>query len=504
MSVSFQVPHLCYIAKLPVETLSEIFMLAVHGSFKQRETYEIAPQSVTMPDVLALVNRHWRRVALSDTSLWSTLVVDLHKMICNKTGVGWTWLTTMIRRSGRSSVDIIIKAQQGAASGWRRKYWDFTPTMGRYADCMPAVFNLLFQEMYRWRSLDIVSDTWMPLCSALYLLNERRTEGSGALRLESIKLTRTNDALSSFWHFRPRFIQTVEGIPFAALMGANLQDVPAQSPHLPKLRNIFLYGVHLNWTAFHLATLLSATPTQSLTPTRHCIQSLELSHHSGEVRPTLDEFLGILKACPRLRHLVLRASGPLRGRPSYQVSLPLLQRLHYEFPRVGDPAELFSGFYAPNLIELFIGESFIQKKFTYEDDDEDGPANSLLRYCATHHPFPKLQELSLNKVNAPVEAFSLFMASVPTLRHLSLLGTSNQALRALAPIKDPLTGFGVPCPDLESIKIFPKRRRFDLVDVLRERSKCALRFAEWQCCDLMSDGFMFSFEDNKNQIVSGE
>ncbi|KAG1844988.1 hypothetical protein F4604DRAFT_1937226 [Suillus subluteus] len=419
-----------------------------------------------MPDVLALVNRHWRRVALSDTSLWSTLVVDLHKMICNKTGVGWTWLTTMIRRSGRSSVDIIIKAQQGAASGWRRKYWDFTPTMGRYADCMPAVFNLLFQEMYRWRSLDIDGGLW-----------------SSSPRVYK---THKNQR-------RPFFI-----LAFPSEMS------PAQSPHLPKLRNIFLYGVHLNWTAFHLATLLSATPTQSLTPTRHCIQSLELSHHSGEVRPTLDEFLGILKACPRLRHLVLRASGPLRGRPSYQVSLPLLQRLHYEFPRVGDPAELFSGFYAPNLIELFIGESFIQKKFTYEDDDEDGPANSLLRYCATHHPFPKLQELSLNKVNAPVEAFSLFMASVPTLRHLSLLGTSNQALRALAPIKDPLTGFGVPCPDLESIKIFPKWRRFDLVDVLRERSKCALRFTEWQCCDLMSDGFMFSFEDNKSQIVSGE
>jgi hypothetical protein len=118
MSVSDQVPHPCFIAKLPAETLSHIFMLAVHGSLKQRETYEIAPQSVTMPDVLALVNRHWKSVALSDTRLWSTLVIDLHKMICNKTGVGWRWLTTMIRRSGKSSVDIIIKAQQGAASGY--------------------------------------------------------------------------------------------------------------------------------------------------------------------------------------------------------------------------------------------------------------------------------------------------------------------------------------------------------------------------------------------------
>jgi hypothetical protein len=288
-------------------------------------------------------------------------------------------------------------------------------------------------------------------------------------------------------------------------MCANLQDVPAQSPHLPKLRNIVLYGVHLNWTAFHLSTLLGsgATPTKSLTPPKHFIQSLELSHHSGEVRPTLDDFFGILEACPQLRRLVLRASGPLPGRPSYQISLPLLQQLHYEFPLVGDPNELFSGFYAPNLIKLSIGvKSFAQKKITYdeegededEDEDEEGPANSLLRYCAAHHPFPKLQELSLNGVNAPVEAFSLFMTSVPTLLHLSLLGTTRQALLALVPTQEPLTVSSVPCPDLESIRIFPKRRKFDVVNVLRERSKHALRFSEWHCSDLMSAGFMYSIK----------
>ncbi|KAG2344891.1 hypothetical protein BDR05DRAFT_998896 [Suillus weaverae] len=268
-------------------------------------------------------------------------------------------------------------------------------------------------------------------------------------------------------------------------MGANLQDVTAQTPHLPKLHNISLYGVHLNWMAFHLSTLL------------------KLSQHSGEVRPSFDEFLGILKACPYLQHLVIRASGPLPGRPSYLVSLPLLQQLHYEFPLVGDPAELFSGLHAPNLIKLSIGKSFTCKKLMYDEDDEDdededSPTNSLLRYCATHHPFPKLQELSLNRVTAPVEAFSLFMASIPSLLHLLLLGTPK-ALQALTPIQDPLSGSGVPCLILESIQIFPKTRWFDLVDVLREWYKYALRFAEWQCREVMSDGFMVSFEDDKSR-----
>jgi hypothetical protein len=55
-----------------------------------------------------------------------------------------------------------------------------------------------------------------------------------------------------------------------------------------------------------------------------------------------------------------------------------------------------------------------------EDDDEDGPANGLPRFCASRHPFPSLQELSLNRVTAPVEAFRLFMSVFPlhTLRTL--------------------------------------------------------------------------------------
>jgi len=48
-----------------------------------------------------------------------------------------------------------------------------------------------------------------------------------------------------------------------------------------------------------------------------------------------------------------------------------------------------------------------------EHDDEDSPANGLPRFCASHHPFLSLQELLLNRVTAPVEAFHLFMTVFP-------------------------------------------------------------------------------------------
>ncbi|KAG2336310.1 hypothetical protein BDR05DRAFT_1005971 [Suillus weaverae] len=374
--------------------------------------------------------------------------------------------------------------------------------MSRYADCMPVIFNLLFHEMYRWRSLEIISDTWMPIRSALQLLNECRTEGSGALRLESIKLKRTNDYLSRFWLFCPRIMKMVEGTMFGALIGATHQDVPAQSSPLPKLRNVALYGVHLDWTNF-LRYTLGATPNRSPTVS-HSIQSLELSHHSGEVRPTANEFSAILEACPHLQNLVLRVSGPQDGLLR-QVSLPLLQQLHYGYSCVGDDVRVLSAFHAPNLIKLCL-EGRNLSGTTYsptQDDGEDDIADSLLKYCATHLPFPKLQELSLYNVNAPVNTFTLLVATIPTLRHLLLHRTPN-ALPALSPVQKSLAGTSMPCPALKSIQIFPNSHKDNLIVTLNERSKSSSRFVEWQCEEML-EGVVFTLEDmsHRNQIGCG-
>jgi hypothetical protein len=255
----------------------------------------------------------------------------------------------------------------------------------------------------------------MPIHSALQLLNERRTDGSSALRLESIKLKRTNDYLSRFWLFCPSIMKTVEGTMFAALLGPTSQDVPAQSPPLPKLRNIALYGVHLNWTNF-LHYTLGAIPNRSPTAS-HSIQSLELSHHSGEVRPTSDEFSGILEACPCLQNLVLRISGLVAGL-SRQVSLPLLKRLHYGYSCVGDDIGLFSRLHAPNLITLSLEARRLSTTYSPTQDDGEDDIDRLLKYCATHFLFPKLQTLSLYNVNAAVNTFALLMDATPTLHVL--------------------------------------------------------------------------------------
>jgi hypothetical protein len=339
----------------------------------------------------------------------------------------------------------------------------------------------------------------MPIHSALQLLN---TEGSGALHLESIKLKRTNDYLSRFWFFKMverTMFGAVGGTMFGALIGATGQDVPAQSTPslpLPKLRNIALYGVHLNWTNF-LRHTLGAIPNQS-PPVSHSIQSLELSHLSGEVRPSSDEFSAILEACPGLQNLVLNISGPVAGL-SHQVSLLLLQQFYYGYRCVGDHVGLFSGLHAPNLIKLSLeGPKLSRTTYfpTPEDDGEDDETNSLLKYCATHLLFPKLQELSLYNVDAPVNTFTLLMTTIPTLLHLLLYRTPN-AVPALSPIQKSFAGASMPCPALQSIHIFPNLHKDSILLVLKERSTSASRFAEWQCEEML-EGVIFTLENNRN------
>lgn len=495
----------CHINVLPVEILSYIFTLATHHTIstdidpKRRYEVPFSPESVTMPTVLASVHRHWRHIALSTSTLWSSLSMSLEQVVRCKVGsdaaderayttfLDVQRLAAHIARSRNSPVDILIDT--------RDPEWDFeeeeecsshnAATFFQYATFIPQILDLLFPQMYRWRSLTILSDTWAPLRVALERLSvPTLIKGSGAPCLETLILMRCNEFLGHSDVFSPRTQHVFDGIPFAALTGAPHHDLSAQSHPLPKLRNLTLVGVHLNWTHLSRYTL-GVAPNEPLSHVFSCIQSLELSQHCREVRPTVDEFTGILKACPLLRKLVIRVSGPKfdAGVPCSDrpVSLPLLEEIHLGYTNVEDAAMLLSHIHAPNLISLSIEDT---NHIASPDIEDSGP---LLTYLATgfldlcdisaeaglNHglctyylatskdsvaktPFPHLERLSLNGVAACLIPFSLLMAVIPKLRHLSLSRTPN-ALLALLPIQTPFADActrTIPCRALESIEIF--------------------------------------------------
>lgn len=525
--MNYQIHHPCHINVLPVEILSYIFTLATHDTvstnndYKRRYEVPFTHDSVTMPTVLASVHRHWRNIALSTSTLWSSLVMSLGQVVRVKVGsdahderayttfLDVQRLAAHIARSRNSSVDILIDT--------RDPEWDFEDdgeecsthdeTCFPYATYIPQILDLLFPQMYRWRSLTILSDTWAPLRVALERLSvPTLTKGSGAPRLETLMLMRCNEFLGHSDAFSPRTQHIFDGIPFAALTGAPLHDLSAQSDPLPKLQNLTLVGVHLNWTHFSRYTL-GAALNKPLSHVSGCIQSLELSQHCREVRPTFDEFTGILKACPLLRKLVIRVSGPRFDagvqHSDHSVSLPLLEEIHLGYTNVEDAVMIFSHIDAPNLITLSIEDA---NHIVIPNDEDSGP---LLAYLATgfldlcdvsterglNHgpysyysatskdsvtktvkaPFPHLERLSLDSVIACMIPFSLLMAAIPKLRHLSLCRTPN-ALAALLPIQTPFADActrTIPCRALESIEMFcaEEQSKHVLDFVLREREQ---------------------------------
>ncbi|KAG2045619.1 hypothetical protein BDR06DRAFT_1015466 [Suillus hirtellus] len=430
-----------------------------------------------MPTVLASVNTEWRRVAISTSSLWTTLSIDLETLIRPHPGEmifsfhdkPFRQLSDFMRWSGLCPLDILIDARDPASHELIRCFSPpSTETSKLYADCMPTVFLMLLRQMHRWRSLEVVSDTLEPLCSALRVLSGRTAtrDGSGAPCLEFLKLKRMND------YHRAHLLQflpplELDSLPFSALTGTSDQDVaeqhqsgasdqdilmqiPAPFHPLPKLRHVDIFSVLLNWAGF-FRTLGAG----------HCIQSLELSHHDFKLRSTFDLFEAILKACPLLRRLVIRDSGPVLHRPFQHhdaISLPVLEEFHFGYTNTLCMDMLLSRLDAPNLISLSIEDVAT----LYPLPGSSGmDTEFLVDYCATGFskhpsavarsspPFPKLQRLSLRMVFASINAFRPLVTK-PKLHHLSLIDTPS-ALAALILEVDSTT----PRPVLQSIQVCP-------------------------------------------------
>lgn len=115
--MDYQVLPRCHINSLPTELLSYIFTSATHDCDLE-EGHAFSPESVTLPAVLASVSSHWRDVARSIPTLWSTLIIDLQALIQLHPDNTFTFhqppfdqLLDFITLSKQSSLDILIDAR---------------------------------------------------------------------------------------------------------------------------------------------------------------------------------------------------------------------------------------------------------------------------------------------------------------------------------------------------------------------------------------------------------
>ncbi|RXW17344.1 hypothetical protein EST38_g8503 [Candolleomyces aberdarensis] len=387
---------------LPVELLSYIFTLGTHATAEPQPSGECgndpegAPafttENVKMPLVLASVSRYWRRVALNTPSLWTSFCItlemvhpsqDQHPSSSSSTPsslLDTRHITSYLALSRHYPIDILIDA--------RDQDWDFleeevTPDPQSYrppfsVTHIQTVLSLFLPHLSRWRSLNILTDTWKPMQAAMQLINPAILQ-HGAPQLESLTLMRCNDFISFSPEFEPKSLKSPA---FLSSPTSQPHSSPAASRSiLPRLRYLSLRGVHVDWTSLGAALSFSKTG----------LYSLELCSHCSDVRPSLFELHNLLSCSPRLRRLVISGSGPsfpdhiipdegavdIVQHEFEGVLLPNLGSLTVGYRSALEGQTVLQLVSAPNLKSLVLEEA------TYPADPEVIDAGSLLTYLGT-------------------------------------------------------------------------------------------------------------------------
>ena len=251
-------PQSAPITKLPVEILIEIFK-------SYAKTYpEVRNERVVD---LCLVSKHWNAVAHNTPHLWTKInlcfpFADDHLDAARK----------RIHASKLKKIDIFInfcnsergfseliddedEADQLAQSIWVYK-----------------ILTLLRGTEERWESIDVVSRTWFPLHKLM-----EGFESTYLPSLKSISMERDNSYYGrSNASFRP-----------LRLIGP--MTLFGRGASLPKLRDLSLTGVHIDW--------------DDASAVYRNLRKLELKNLAFNVAPSFEQFAEILSSSPRLEHL---------------------------------------------------------------------------------------------------------------------------------------------------------------------------------------------------------
>lgn len=318
---------------------------------------------------------------------------------------------------------------------------------------MHHVLNILLPHVRRFRSLAILTDRWAPMQTALDCLSMEISAfvsapsplPSSLPMLETLVLMRCNEFVSYHSEFSPADRKDPTYLPFSAL----LHNPDSAGPVLPGLKKLQLSGVHMHWPSLPLLLHQQHSP----------LETLDLSYHCSEVRPSERDFRALLERCPKLRTLNVRVSGPKSPDSAYScrtapeedaLSMPALETVILGYDDPYTAATMLDMLDAPNVRHLMLEDS------SCPGHEDRSDATPLLQACTVSSvrarlgmpPFPRVAALSLHRVDASAETFEALYGALPALRSLSvsqmfLLG--GKALRpdvelSFEPLVLPTTG----------------------------------------------------------------
>ncbi|KAK7461273.1 hypothetical protein VKT23_008449 [Stygiomarasmius scandens] len=360
------------IQRLTDEILSYIFLFASQSDENRYDS------STIMPLTISHTASRWRRVAQSTGTLWTNVVIT--NLSCASIQRIHTWLF----RSKKYPLRILLD--------FRDDVWDWEGRHQFTAQHMKILLPLLTPHVERWKSFDLITDTWEPIHTFLSMTRKV----SSAPMLEYLMLSRCN----AYFARRGQSFQPADLKVHIPLFGG---------VSLPKLREISFVGVHVNWAQSSLCNL----------------RKLEFKFHAYEVMPSLQEFTKILSLCPNLDTLSILGWGP---------------RLDNYNPEVGFSAsDDDSDKLTPSLSELkstIVLENLVNFSYGFVDVPYGLHLLSLFR-------LPSLRRFNLEDVSTSVDSHGLGPGDAsPILDWLASSDSSN--LRASVDATDSIDDLGQP------------------------------------------------------------
>ncbi|TFK33159.1 hypothetical protein BDQ12DRAFT_658357, partial [Crucibulum laeve] len=207
------------IERLPNELLVSIFQMVVQGKHNRCH-------ATFSPLTVSHVCCRWRHLALITGSLWTSLTLTYPASAPQLSRTA-TWLY----RSRSYPLDIFLD--------FRDPFWDWQELSHSFGwQEMEGIMRILLVHVQRWRSFELLVDTWSPIFTFLWYT--RRVQS--APLLETLSLSRCNAYLASKGQiFQPAALR--QPMP---LFGGLLFD---------RLQDVFLVGVHLDWSNSSLRNL---------------------------------------------------------------------------------------------------------------------------------------------------------------------------------------------------------------------------------------------------------
>jgi hypothetical protein len=361
------------INELPTEILANIFRYVVWSSPKPNV-------GVKLRLWITWVCRHWRRIAISDFTLWNAIWIrDLppHEQ-------SLTWF----ERAGTAPLDIRINERDATWGGVEDQH-------AYTGEQMEWLLDRLMPKMSQVRMFIVIVDTWPP---ALVVLDKLRQAGAAGVQF-NIERFELHRAGTPYVWIGPGFRPDVHRNPIPLFGGQNVTT----------LHYVCLNGINVDWPN---SSLLNLT-------------TIDIRRLALEASPSLHDFREMLKKSPNLLKLALDGAGPSWDHTDMvglrPIELPRLRILIFGNFSLSYVSYVIANISAPHVLDLTLADM---------NGEDYTPFISLITPIFREVRILTLYTFEVDHTPQNLVIFSKWLESMPDLSYLRMAQLNRRMLDA--------------------------------------------------------------------------